>query len=50
MKKRDIGKELVEGIRAIKRGKGKRYTVEIPNDARAIREKIEQKITRAARC
>ena len=40
MKKRDIGDELLEGIRAIKRGKGKRYTVDVPKDVRAIREKV----------
>lgn len=40
MKKRDIGKEIIEGIREIKHGKGKRYTVNLPKDVRAIREKI----------
>lgn len=40
MKKRDLGKELLDGIRAIKRGKGKRYTVNVPRDVRAVRERL----------
>jgi len=28
--KRDIGMEILEGIRAIKRGEGRRFTVEVP--------------------
>lgn len=37
-KKRDIGQELLEGVRAIKAGKGKRRTVEVAQDVQAIRE------------
>lgn len=37
-KKRDIGQELLEGVRAIKAGKGKRCTVEVAQDVQAIRE------------
>jgi putative transcriptional regulator len=37
--KRDIGQELLEGVRAIKRGEGKRRKVEMPRDVRAIRER-----------
>jgi DNA-binding XRE family transcriptional regulator len=40
MKMRNIGNELREGIRAIKRGKGRRYTVKLPKDVRAICEKM----------
>lgn len=39
--KRDIGQEILEGIRAIKAGKGKRRTVKLPDDVRAIRERME---------
>jgi putative transcriptional regulator len=39
-KKRNIGQELLEGVRAIKRGKGKRVRVNLPKDVRAIREKV----------
>ena len=35
--KRDIGQEILDGIRAIKRGEGKRAVVTLP-DVRAIRE------------
>jgi len=37
--KRKLGAELLEGIRAIKRGEGIRRTVELPSDVKAIREK-----------
>lgn len=37
--KRRLGAELLEGIRAIKRGEGIRRTVELPSDVKAIREK-----------
>ena len=37
-KKRDIGQELLEGVRAIKAGRGKRRTVEVSQDVQAIRE------------
>lgn len=41
MKKRDIGAEILEGIRAIKRGEGVRYKVAVPGDVAAIREKMK---------
>jgi putative transcriptional regulator len=37
--KRDIGMEILEGIRAIKRGEGRRFTVEVSPVA-ATRQKI----------
>ena len=37
--KRDIGQELLEGIRAIKQGKGVRREVTASEDVKAIREK-----------
>jgi putative transcriptional regulator len=36
---RDIGQELLEGVRAIKRGEGKHRKVEMPTDVRVIRER-----------
>ena len=38
MKKRNIGQEILAGVRAIKKGKGKRYKVEHPPDVKTIRE------------
>jgi len=38
--KRDIGQELLEGIAAIKKGKGKHKTVKLPPNVKTIREKI----------
>ena len=38
--KRDIGQELLEGIQAIKKGQGKRITVELSPDVKTIRSKI----------
>lgn len=38
-KKRNVGQEILAGLRDIKRGKGKHYTVNLPKDVRAIREK-----------
>lgn len=38
--KRDIGQEILEGIAAIKSGKGTRKTMQIPSDVKSIREKI----------
>ena len=38
--KRDIGQELLEGIQAIKKGEGKRVTVDLPPDVKTIRSKI----------
>jgi len=41
MSKRDIGAELLEGVRAIKRGEGRRFTLEAPKDIKAVREGLE---------
>ena len=38
--KRDIGQELLDGITAIKKGKGKRKTVQLPPNVKKIREQI----------
>jgi putative transcriptional regulator len=38
--KRDIGKELLEGIQAIKKGQGKKIEVEVPDDVKMIREHV----------
>lgn len=38
---RDIGKEILDSIRAIKAGKGKRYTVKMPENVRTIRERMD---------
>ena len=35
--KRNIGQEILEGINAIKDGKGKKTTVELPPDVKTIR-------------
>lgn len=35
--KRDLGQEILEGIRAIKRGEGRRYTVELPIEVIEVR-------------
>ena len=40
MKKRDVGKEILEGIKAIKEGKGRRFKVELPSDVKKIREHL----------
>jgi len=37
---RDIGQELLDGITAIKKGKGKRKTVQLPPNVKRIRDKI----------
>ncbi len=39
-KKRDIGQELLDGVRAIKAGKGKRRAVELSQDVQEIRERL----------
>lgn len=39
-KKRDVGQELLDGIRAIKAGKGKKLVVKLPDDVRALRERM----------
>jgi len=38
--KRDIGKELLEGIKAIKQGQGKKIEIEVPDDVKMIREHV----------
>ena len=38
--KRDIGQELIDGIAAIKMGKGKRKTVYLPSNVKSIRKKM----------
>ncbi len=40
MKKRDIGLEILEGIRAIKKGEGKRFKVEVPANVKETREHL----------
>jgi len=40
MKKRDIGQEILESIRAIKRGEGKQYRIDLPYDPKVIRERM----------
>ena len=40
MKKRDIGQEILEGVKAIKEGKGRRFKVELPSDVKKIREDL----------
>ncbi len=39
-KKRDIGQEILEGVRAIKHGKGRRYEVRLPKSVQVIRERM----------
>ena len=39
-RKRDIGSEILESIKAIKSGEGKRYTVAVPDDVAAIRKNM----------
>ena len=38
---RDIGQELLDSIREIKAGGGKRTRIEIPEDVKAIRERLD---------
>lgn len=40
MKKRDIGQEILESIRAIKRGEGRQYRIDLPYDPKVIRERM----------
>jgi len=40
MNKRDIGQEILDGVKAIKRGEGKRQIVMLP-DVHAIREGMD---------
>lgn len=41
MKKRNIGQEILDGIRDVKKGEGKRFKVEIPTDVKKIRERLD---------
>lgn len=41
MSKRDIGKEILQGIKDIKAGKGRRFKVELPRNVKGVREKIK---------
>jgi putative transcriptional regulator len=40
VKKRDIGQEILEGVKAIKAGKGRRFKVELPSDVKKTREHL----------
>ncbi|MHB8406063.1 MAG: helix-turn-helix domain-containing protein [Gammaproteobacteria bacterium] len=40
-RKRNIGQEILDGIRAIKAGKGKKSIVNVPDDVRVIRERLD---------
>ena len=40
-RKRDIGQEILDGIRAIKAGKGKKNIVKVPDEVRVIRERLD---------
>lgn len=40
-KKCDIRQEILDGIRAIKAGRGKKRIVKVPDDVRAIRERMD---------
>lgn len=41
MKKRDIGQEILQSLKAIKSGKGKRVTIKVASDVKHIREELE---------
>ncbi len=40
-KKRDIGAEILQSVRDIKAGKGKRFTLSAPADVNDVREKLQ---------
>jgi len=40
MNKRDIGQEILDGIRAIKKGHGKKFTVKEPSSVKRVRHKL----------
>ena len=40
--KRDIGKEILEGIQAIKQGQGKKFEIEVPEDVKLVREELNR--------
>ena len=39
--KRNIGQELLEGIRSIKTGQGRQYKLDIPSDIQKIRRHLD---------
>lgn len=39
-KKRNVGQEIINGVRLIKAGGGKRYVINITDDAKAVRNKL----------
>lgn len=39
-KKRNIGQEILDGLRDIKSGKGRRFEVKLPQNVHAIRERV----------
>ncbi len=41
MKKRDIGKEVLQGIREMKKGRGRRIVVDVPAQIKGIRKKMD---------
>lgn len=41
MKNRNIGKEVLEGIREMKKKRGKKITVNIPAQIKSIRDKMD---------
>ena len=40
MNKRDIGQEILDGLRAIKKGQGKKFVVKEPSSVKNIRHKL----------
>ncbi len=38
---RNIGQEILDGLRAIKHGRGRRLAVPVPVDVKAIRDKLQ---------
>ena len=40
MKKRDFGQEILEGVKTVKEGKGRRIKVALPSDVKKIREHL----------
>ena len=41
MSKRDIGQELLDGIRAIKRGEGREFSLDLPSDIKELRSNLD---------
>ncbi len=39
--KRDIGQEILDSIKSIKQGKGKKFIIEVPDDIVEIRHKLK---------